>query len=82
MKVVSFKDGTYGIRRFNWKKWQYEFKDLTGYNNFWWPWTNTEAFNLFCKRPTLDDAIHHRHSITDMGTVVNLKKIKKQNGDV
>lgn len=40
MNIVKFKDGTYGIRRFSFKYFYYEYKELNLYSTyntpFWW----------------------------------------------
>jgi len=73
MKLVFFQDGTYAIRRFNWLKFRYEYKDLSGYNIYWWPMKNLEAFNLLCKKEGLQDVQKYMYSVTDIGKVYKPK---------
>jgi hypothetical protein len=68
MKVVSFKDGTYGIRKFSWLHFAYRYKDMNGYNTFWWP-MKSEYFNYDCKRKDPEFVKNYYHAITDKGSV-------------
>jgi hypothetical protein len=69
MKIVSFKDGMYGIRRFQWSTLNYVYKDLTVGNQSWF--SMDSAFFYDCKSPSLDDVKNYFYNITDKGTPVN-----------
>ena len=68
MKVVSFKDNTYGIRKFSWLHLRFMYKDMNGYNSYWWP-MKSERFNYDCKRKESEFVINYFYSMTDKGSV-------------
>jgi len=70
MKIVEFKDGTYGIRRFSWRRFSYEYKDISSYNRYWWPSKDIENFNLGCKTSDADKARMYFYALTDRGAVL------------
>lgn len=70
MKVVYFKDGTYGIRKFSWLHLSYRYKDMNGFNSYWWP-MKTDQFNYDCKRNSIEFVQNYYYSMTDKGRVYN-----------
>jgi len=69
MKIVGFKDGTYGIRKFSWFSLSYVYKDMGGYNQFWWPMKSVH-FNYGCKNKDSGYVLNYYHAITDKGSVI------------
>ena len=67
MKIVEFKDGTYGIRRFSWKRFSYVYKDITSFNRCWWPMKDVENFNYGCKSSDKDMVQNYLYGLTDKG---------------
>ena len=65
MKIVKFKDGSYGIRR-GWL-FGYEYKDLRG--SFWW--RISETYFIDCKG-TKEQVMKFYRNKNDKGTVLSL----------
>jgi len=62
MKIVKFKDGTYGIRRWSLLSLEYEYKDLQHFA--WWPLSS--CWQKDC-RGTLEEAIQIIDRLADKG---------------
>ena len=71
MKVVYFKDDTYGIRRYNWTKLSYEYKVLKVGDNTWLP--QSSPFFYDCKVKSLDNTKSYFYNIVDKGTPIKDK---------
>lgn len=69
MNVVGFKDSTYGIRKFSWCSLSYVYKDMRGYNQFWWPMKSAQ-FNYGCKNKEHAYVLNYYHAITDKGSII------------
>lgn len=84
-RVVKFKDGTYGHRRWCWRLWRYEYKDLTIDNSrYWFP--QTSEFFIDCKGTINEVFAMSKKSAektfdygrdTDIGTSLNKKHIER-----
>ena len=68
MKIVSFKDGMFGIRKFNWSTFSYVYKDLTVGSTMWLHMEHTMFYD--CKCTSLDDVKNYFYNITDKGTPI------------
>ena len=67
MKIVQFKDDTFAIRKFNWTKFRYEYKDISSFNTYWWPMKDVTNFNLGCKSADKERVQMYFYGITDKG---------------
>ena len=66
MKLVKFKDGTYGVRKWSWLSLSYRYLDLK--HGFYW-WDRSSSFFRGCKG-TEARSRSLMNSISDRGKVV------------
>lgn len=67
MKLVKFKDGSFGVRRYNLGSFKYEFLDLQSTRTEYW-WTQSKRDFLNCCKSDEHTARFHFNRLTDKGT--------------
>lgn len=70
MKIVQFKDGTYGIRRWSWFRFRFRF--LVANRYYWWNISDALGTGLSIKYATLEEAVKLVDALTDKGKVVKV----------
>jgi hypothetical protein len=67
MKIVKFKDDSYGIRRFSWDRRSYEYLDLE--DCVYW-WSSDYRYKPYCRKATRQEVLIAYEKATDYGTPV------------
>lgn len=69
MKIVKFKDGTFGVRKGFF--WHYQYLDVSS-ESYWW--NSTKYINTYAKVPSLEEAetmlVNQKPQVKDRGTPV------------
>ena len=68
MKIVQFKDGTYGIRKWSW----FQYKFLVAKRCYWWSISDAMETGVSIKYATLEEAVKLVDALTDKGKVVKV----------
>lgn len=79
MKIVKFKDGKYGIRKFRFSELGWVYKDLglvNSENNHWWS-KNGNHFLTEC-RGDFEKVWSIWNEVSDSGTALNEKSLQKE----
>jgi hypothetical protein len=89
MKIVKFKNGQFGLRKFS--VFGYVYKDLKPNSTYWW--SLSDGFIDSCKTNSYNQVVDLYNKFHDKGTVINLQEknhldknsrsvnILKQDGD-